>query len=261
MKKRVKILLAMTVLTLAAAFSSYAGQWKEDSTGWWYDNGNGTWPANCWQWIDGNGDGIAECYYFNQYGYCLMGTYTPDGYWVNANGAWEENGVVQAKNVGAARPSGNTGSGSGYQEEAQKPEALMLYDAEPVLSKYVSKKDSGMTNKEGATWAKVLEVGDRTTLGQYWPSTAFTEYYAAGNYNTLKAVVAPMQGGWEKDEIRVLQVLGNNDEVLYESDEIDYRTSAFEIDVDITGQDTVTIYSIVISGMPGHLILKQARFE
>lgn len=133
----------------------------------------------------------------------------------------------------------------------------MLYDVEPVLSQGVNKRDSATTNKENDTWAKVLEMGFGYSSG----STFFAEYYAAGNYNTFKAIVAPQKGAWEKDETRILQVLGDNDDVLYESEEIDYRTSAFEIEVDITGQDTVAIYSIRADGYPGNLILKQARFE
>ena len=57
---------ALTALSMNTLV--FAGQWKENDTGWWYDNGNGTWPSSSWQWIDGNGDGIAECYYFNKDG-------------------------------------------------------------------------------------------------------------------------------------------------------------------------------------------------
>jgi len=55
---------------------------------------------NSWQWLDGNGDGAAECYYFDGNGYMLANTTTPDGYMVNADGAWMENGAVQTKQVG-----------------------------------------------------------------------------------------------------------------------------------------------------------------
>ena len=44
-------------------------QISENGYGWWYDNGDGTYPVSCWQWIDGNGDGLAECYCFNEEGY------------------------------------------------------------------------------------------------------------------------------------------------------------------------------------------------
>lgn len=33
---------------------------------------NGSYPVSAWKWIDGNNDGIAESYYFDQSGYVLM---------------------------------------------------------------------------------------------------------------------------------------------------------------------------------------------
>ena len=51
-----------------------------------------------WYWIDGNHDGTAECYFFQQYS-IAMDTTTPDGYQVNEDGQWIENGEVQKKNI------------------------------------------------------------------------------------------------------------------------------------------------------------------
>lgn len=56
--------------------------WQQDSTGWWYQNADGSYPKSTWQLIDG------EYYYFNERGYMLSNTTTPDGYKVNSNGAW-----------------------------------------------------------------------------------------------------------------------------------------------------------------------------
>ena len=66
-----------------------AGTWIQDSTGWWYQNEDGTYVKSEWSWIDG------RCYYFNEDGYCLQNTQTPDGYSVDGQGAWIEGGVVQ----------------------------------------------------------------------------------------------------------------------------------------------------------------------
>jgi len=71
-----------------------AGGWVSDASGWWYDNGDGTWPADTWKWIDGDHDGVAECYYFGSDGYVLTNQMTPDGYQVNEDGAWVADGVV-----------------------------------------------------------------------------------------------------------------------------------------------------------------------
>ena len=79
--------------------TAFAAGWVQDSTGWWWDNGDGTWPANEWQWLDGNADGVAECYYFGADGYMLSNTVTPDGYYVRGDGAWEINSIAQIKLV------------------------------------------------------------------------------------------------------------------------------------------------------------------
>ncbi len=48
MKKLIVIGEAI-VLSLISAFMVQAGTWKNDATGWWYDYGNGTYPASSWQ--------------------------------------------------------------------------------------------------------------------------------------------------------------------------------------------------------------------
>ena len=69
----------------------------EDKNAWWFDFGNGDYFKSSWQWIDGNQDGIAECYCFDENGWMYENTTTPDGYTVNENGAWTINNVVQTK--------------------------------------------------------------------------------------------------------------------------------------------------------------------
>lgn len=99
--RKFKVILASALLSVSMGITAFAGQWLQDATGWWYQNDDGTWPVG-WAWIDGNNDGVAECYYFNDAGYCLMNTTTPDGCTVDANGAWTVNGVVQTQGAQAA---------------------------------------------------------------------------------------------------------------------------------------------------------------
>lgn len=106
MKKWMFACLISQVLVASVGVVAYGAQWQMDYTGWWYDNGDGTWPAGQWQWLDGNEDGIAECYYFDYNGYCVVNGVTPDGYQVNGDGAWIEDGMVQTRNMG---DSGNSG--------------------------------------------------------------------------------------------------------------------------------------------------------
>lgn len=84
-------------LTMAMGMTALAGQWNSNSVGWWWTDDDGSNPAATWRWLDGNQDGIFECYYFGNDGYMLADTTTPDGYTVNADGAWTVNGGVQLK--------------------------------------------------------------------------------------------------------------------------------------------------------------------
>lgn len=97
MKKNfVKVLTLATLLSTFYPLTSFAGEWKSDNNGWWYQSDDGSYPKNTWQWIDGNKDGISESYYFNENGYLLTNT-TKDGCTVNGDGAWTVNGVVQTQ--------------------------------------------------------------------------------------------------------------------------------------------------------------------
>ncbi len=68
-------------LSLLISFPSLA-DWEKNTTGWWYQEYNGSYPINSWKEI-GN-----KWYYFNQDGYMLSNTVTPDGYRVGTDGAW-----------------------------------------------------------------------------------------------------------------------------------------------------------------------------
>lgn len=75
------------------------GGWRQNATGWWYatNAADTSWYSNGWYWIDGNKDGVSECYYFDVNGYMLANTITPDGYQVNNDGAWIIDGKIQIK--------------------------------------------------------------------------------------------------------------------------------------------------------------------
>lgn len=116
MKKIVALVMAMAMV-VGSNMTVFAAGWQQNATGWWWQNDDGSWPANSWQWLDGNRDGVAECYYFDGNGYMLANTTTPDGYTVNADGAWTVNGVVQTQGVA----SGNTGVNHGANYDPAHP--------------------------------------------------------------------------------------------------------------------------------------------
>lgn len=237
-----------TAMALSMSISALAGTWKQDNTGWWYDWGNGTWPASSWQWIDGNGDGTAECYYFDRFGYCMINATTPDNYQVNSSGAWVSGGVVQTRNTGAqnrATENKNTA------KSRNASNALMLYDAEPLLNDDVDKKTSIVTNKENKTMTKAL----RFFGGEY------IEYVSGGNYTKFKATVAPIKSEyWDSGDRMVVQVFGDGDEIETSQD-IYYTTNMFDIEVDISGYDVIRLKALKVEGFPDYVALINPRFE
>ena len=134
-----KVLLATAGMICTMALSSFAGQWAQDAYGWSYLNDNGT-KAIGWQWIDGNNDGISECYFFDEYGYCLMNTVTPDGMTVDATGAWTVNGLIQTQVVQVVQTQtavqqGATASMHGFSGISSVP-----YDGYTIVANTNTKK-------------------------------------------------------------------------------------------------------------------------
>ena len=96
------------ILTFTIATICFAGSWEQDNFGWKYKNDSGAYVISNWEWIDTNGDGQQECFYFNELGYMLVNGFAPDGSEVNANGEWIANGIVQHKSSNAIINSTDT---------------------------------------------------------------------------------------------------------------------------------------------------------
>lgn len=112
--RKTSLLIAAAAISMLSCFPALAGEWKQDQTGWWYDHGDSTYAQNGWEWVEG------RCYYFNQEGYCLLDTTTPDGYTVDGSGAWTVDGVVQ---VQTADETAQTGEAAQTEETAPVQEA------------------------------------------------------------------------------------------------------------------------------------------
>ena len=96
--KKTSLAIFSIGLSLITSFSSFAGWEQLDDSGWKYkDDSTGQYYSSGWQWIDSNGDGLSESYYFDIGGRLLTNTTTPDGYSVNNDGAWTVDGVVQTQ--------------------------------------------------------------------------------------------------------------------------------------------------------------------
>lgn len=82
MKKQSASLTIALVLSQILSMTSLAAVWKQDTKGWWVDNGDSSYKKN--EWFKDNG----KDYYLGADGYMLANTTTPDGYKVGADGAW-----------------------------------------------------------------------------------------------------------------------------------------------------------------------------
>ena len=93
-KKHKFMRVASLALAASLSFSTMTAfaDWKQEGNTWKYQNSDGKYATSTWQWING------KSYCFDSNGNMYANTTTPDGYTVNADGAWTVNGVVQIKN-------------------------------------------------------------------------------------------------------------------------------------------------------------------
>ena len=85
-------MLASTAVTPVMAATQ---GWKQNSKGWWYQNADGSYPANKWSQING------KWYYFDANGYMLANKWVKDSagkwYYVGKSGAMLTNAWIQGK--------------------------------------------------------------------------------------------------------------------------------------------------------------------
>ena len=89
MKRKLISMIAASVLLFALSMSVFAGEWQENSTGWWYQNDDGTNPVSEWKEIDG------QWYYFRSDGYMATG-------WTKVSDTWyylEANGQIRTADL------------------------------------------------------------------------------------------------------------------------------------------------------------------
>ena len=58
MRKDLKTALYAAGLTMLMGTTAYGGQWQQDGENWRWQEDDGSFAANRWRWLDGNGDGI-----------------------------------------------------------------------------------------------------------------------------------------------------------------------------------------------------------
>lgn len=180
MKKRLCIAALSVALTLSFTCTSFAGQWIQNERGWRYRLYDGSYlhteteeeyearlgysdneapggirfpkpegQIDCC--IDGNGDGIAEIYYFDEEGYLLTDTIAESAngtkYQVNQDGArLDENGSVER----IAIPQGTIDPAAGRGVINQFYLNLLLTDLKTLESSIVNESRTFSPGYDGA---------------------------------------------------------------------------------------------------------------
>ncbi len=188
MKRQLFTAALSVALSCAAAAPAFAGVWLHDSGSgkWHYDYlGRGTdagFLKSQWAWIDGNHDGISECYYFDADGNMLAST-EAEGCTLNANGQWTVNGVVQTKQEGVTVSSAA---------------ATELVSDAPAESNYYARFDSAET-------ASGLQWSDGFVLSGDLSHAAYAVFSLDKKYSAMTLTFSPAAGqtGAQKGRVTV----------------------------------------------------------
>lgn len=92
MNRYIKLFIFTSCLGSSFPFVASA-EWKQSNAGWRYESSDGFYVQDGWKQIEG------QWYFFDEEGYCLMNTLTPDGYWVDENGHFDEQKRIYGKCV------------------------------------------------------------------------------------------------------------------------------------------------------------------
>ena len=160
MKKKAIFLLS-TALTVVTAINSFAYGWKQTDDGrWWLSasQDDTKYYANGWKSLMDTADRLVRYYYFDEGGYLLTNTTTPDGRQVNENGEYVLNGIVQTTSTDDEMP--------GFEKE--KKAIVVDTSIDTTLRADVN----GWKQFEDGTW-KYGHDGQWLHNGVYWISCTY----------------------------------------------------------------------------------------
>ena len=135
-----KKLLVLTALILGIANYAFAGAWYNmpNTNNWFYIQDDNSFAKN--KWIVDNG----KYYYFNNDGFMLSNTLTPDGYKVGADGAWI---IESEKQNNSLNTIGTQVTSSGEKKKDLKNNIISKSNVEFLDSVKIGSK----------TWANVIK--------------------------------------------------------------------------------------------------------
>lgn len=184
--KMIKLSFSSLLISVWLSISVFAGTWQSGENGWTYQNDDGSYLVNCWQWLDGNGDGIAESYYFDSSGRCLTDTVTPDGYTVDANGAWVVDGNVQQKFLTAPASSIPTSDSQTIMESAASASSKAQNFSENAAASSSTERNS---NSNAAFISSAAQSSGSSAVSvshTVWLSRTGSKYHSKASCSNMK---------------------------------------------------------------------------
>lgn len=94
MKKKLYLALSTIALSTVLIMPTFAGTWKQDDIGWWYERDDKSFPKSNWEQVDGS------WYYFNEQGYILSNQWFGN-YYLGPTGAMLTNTTIEGYQIGA----------------------------------------------------------------------------------------------------------------------------------------------------------------
>ena len=148
------------ILLYFQTFLSFAGEWRRgevpNEERWRYSSEDGSYLSDGWFWLDGNGDGTSESYCFDREGWMLSDTVTSDGYTINADGAWVENGVIGTGSRKGTKPQAQIGLGYIYLKPEKMDYVIASLHATCIQAGNRAENTSALVNAMKNSHVKII---------------------------------------------------------------------------------------------------------
>ena len=247
MRRRFAVAAAALALSAALTVPAYAGTWKYVNDQWRYQRGTNKFAYN--EWIKDNGkyyyignDGImktgwqqidGQWYYMDQSGAMQTGWMKDtDGKWyfLYPNGAMAVSTVIDGRTIGAdgvwvpnegdTEPTNTMDLANGY----------LVQNLEGITKNGYTIISSGKT-AAGSRWGNAIRLKGK---GSY------VQCNTNGEYRLLSGVFGP-SSQFDSANMARITVYGDDDQVLYTSQDIHYNEKNVYFGVDVSGQKQIRV--------------------
>ena len=145
-----------------------------------YVSDKGMFAVNCWRWLDIDGNGICECYRFDEQGYLARNFKSKDGKRTNSEGQWVDDGKVVRIYKSTGKPVYLDPGLEGQQDEYE-----IVYSTDSVTGLVTTQsvvKERRLISKDAEK--KVEKQANKNSLGEFRQGPQYV-YEGAGEKGFL----------------------------------------------------------------------------